>query len=439
MNTCTRFLFIVIVCLAGYMMITGCSGDDDDDTPPPWNPPAAVENWQRDILSTTLAIDMSAFKASATISIGTADSTGCSFEAGGLGITSVRCAQGDLNYVIADGNLHVGIPQTEGPFELIIDYTFSYQDVSEGFMETGVTLIWPYFCGNLFPCHSEPVDGLRFNLTVNGYDAALQAVYPQAIPTDCPSYQIAWAIGQYSYLNLGSTQDGTEIGLWVLPGDETKALQATTHLVDIFNWYEQVLGPYAYGDKAGSVEVIWGAGSYGGMEHHPYWHIAKGAIGMTDVHTHEAAHGWYGDGIRIRCWEDFVLSEGTVTYLTARVTGQIVGADAEALIWEDYDADLNYVINHNDGIAWPDSCGEVDILEDGLFSLVPYLKGAFFYKDVADEIGADRLDQVLSSFFNRYVGDAALMQDMIDHILAETGFDANELAQSWLRSYGRPD
>ena len=49
------------------------------------------------------------------------------------------------------------------------------------------------------------------------------------------------------------------------------------------------------------------------------------------THAHEAAHGWFGDGIRLACWEDFVLSEGTVSYLSAHVLGQVAGADAEQM------------------------------------------------------------------------------------------------------------
>ena len=88
--------------------------------------------------------------------------------------------------------------------------------------------------------------------------------------------------------------------------------------------------------------------------------------------------------------------------------------------------------------AWPDSCGEVDILDDGLFSWAPYGRGAFFFRAVAEEIGVDVLDTVLGSFFQENVGGSALMQDMIDHIQAETGFDPSALADAWLRSYDVP-
>jgi aminopeptidase N len=50
------------------------------------------------------------------------------------------------------------------------------------------------------------------------------------------------------------------------------------------------------------------------MEHHPYWHVS-GAQRNLLVNAHEAAHGWFGDGVRPRCWEDEVVSEGVADYL----------------------------------------------------------------------------------------------------------------------------
>jgi hypothetical protein len=35
---------------------------------------------------------------------------------------------------------------------------------AEGSFPDGMTFTWPYFCDNLFPCHPEPSDGLRFTL-----------------------------------------------------------------------------------------------------------------------------------------------------------------------------------------------------------------------------------------------------------------------------------
>jgi aminopeptidase N len=245
-------------------------------------------------------------------------------------------------------------------------------------------------------------------------------------------------VGEYTEEVLGVTDAGTTISVWYLPGGESAALAGTATLVAGFDWYEKTLGPYVFGDAAGAVEVRWGPGAYGGMEHHPFWHVSNLAMAEEYVQLHEAAHGWFGDGIRIACWEDFVLSEGTVTYLGTRALGVTAGPAREAALWAEHSTTLDDAIARGDHVAWPDSCGEVDILTE-LYTSIPYMKGAFFYRAVAAEIGAETLDGILATFFETYAGQSAGMQDMLDMIQAESGFDPTDLASGWLRSLGRPD
>ena len=205
-------------------------------------------------------------------------------------------------------------------------------------------------------------------------------------------------------------------------------------LVAIFDWFERTLGPYAFGNDVAAVSVVWGEGLYGGMEHHPYWHVAVDAMGDELTQAHEAAHGWFGDGVRLRCWEDFVLSEGTVSYLAARALSRVVPA-MEATIWADYQAELDAAIAEGGAPAWPTGCNQLDIIEDNLFTNLPYMQGAFFFKDVADAIGADVLDGVIGRFYEAHRNEAAGMQDMLDAIRAETGFDATPIAEARLRKH----
>jgi aminopeptidase N len=61
------------------------------------------------------------------------------------------------------------------------------------------------------------------------------------------------------------------------------------------------------------------------------------------------------------------------------------------------------------------------------------MQGAFFYKDVAAQIGADKLDQIIGDFYKAHRNKAAGMQDMIDAIKAASGFDPTPIAQARLR------
>lgn len=350
-------------------------------------------------------------------------------ESGGLSITRVSDERGKRHYRVVDGTLKVA--NVEG--SLVVEYGFSVQHDADGLLPGGSTVLWPYFCGNLFPCHSQPSDGTTFTLSIDGVPSGTQAIYPEAIEREAPPYMLAWAVGAYAKKDLGTTDAGTHVSVYYLPGGEADATKGTKHLRDAFDWYEKNIGPYSFGSDVASVSVVWGEGMYGGMEHHPYWHVAKDAMSDENTHVHEAAHGWFGDGIRLRCWEDFVLSEGTVSYLAAHVLGKVGGPALEAAQWDEYQSELDDAIAEGGAPAWPQGCNQIDILKDKLFTNLPYMEGAFFYKDVAAAVGADALDRVLHDFYEVHHGRATGMQDMIELIEKETGFDPSPLVEARLR------
>jgi aminopeptidase N len=169
------------------------------------------------------------------------------------------------------------------------------------------------------------------------------------------------------------------------------------------------------------------------MEHHPFWHVAKDEMADEVTQVHEAAHGWFGDGVRLRCWEDLVLSEGTATYLAARALEAAAGNPTSDAIWLAYQSELEALTSQGTSeVAWPQSCGEVDVLKSGLYSRNPYIKGAFFYRGLEQKVGREQLDAALHTFYERFAGQAAGMQDMLDTIEEVTSYNAQQCAEAWL-------
>jgi hypothetical protein len=405
--------------------------EDGEDPLPP------AENWDRDLRHVGLRIDLETLAGTADLVLDPSDRQGASFEAQGLEVRDVSDPGGPLEWRVEDGRLDVGVPAGVGT-TLTVEYRFAVQPDFEGWSSRGWTLVWPNHCGNLYPCRSRPSEGQTFALEVAGVTAGRVAVYPAAVETEAPSYQIAWAVGEYERSEIGTTGAGTVIEAWTSSGDAAAAATGMADLPAVFDWYERTLGPYPFGDRAGAVAVNWPPGALGGMEHHPIWHVSRGALGMRGVHAHEAAHGWFGNGVRIARWEDLVLSEGTVSYLQARSLGRAVGPEAEAEVWDGYAVELDTIVSRRDRIAWPDPIADPVELEAFLFSRAPYIKGAYFYRAVADRVGADELDRLLGAFFAAHVGAAAGMQDLVDFIEAEAPVSLDDLVTGWLRSLGRP-
>ncbi|MCE9670562.1 peptidase M1 [Myxococcus stipitatus] len=391
----------------------------------------------RNILTTSLDVKLDTLSATAAIQVAPSLATGLSLKVGKIQVTGVRSRCGALNYTVQDGQLDIGMPIWAST--VLIDYTFEETPDFDGYMPTGSTFLWPSFCANLFPCHPALADGVKFSLKVSNAPAGKTVVYPTRIPADAPAYMLAWAVGDYTEIPLGSTTAGTQVSVWHLPGEAEVATAGTLHLKDAVDFFERQYGAYTFGGKVGSVSANWGPGAYGGMEHHPYWHVASDAMDDKLVHQHEAAHGWYGNGVRIQCWEDFVLSEGTAEYLTARSVRATEGADAEAAVWTQWRAELERAVSRGDTYALPDStCNAIDILTHPLWSNIPYKKGAFFYRALEQQIGTEAIDRVLARFYRQHVGRTARMQQFLDLVKAETGQDPTALANAWLRGLGIP-
>jgi hypothetical protein len=413
-----------------------------------WVEPA--RSFRHDIAATELAIDLASHEGRATIRT-TPDEDGASFEAQGLEIVEVTTPAGEaIPHRLQEGRLDLGLPAGSAA-EVVVRYRFVERDALEGLARGGHSFTWPYFCGNLFPCKSDPADGLRFKLALAGGRDGEKIVYPTEIAAEAPSYMLAWSAGEYSYEGLGQTASGTEVGVYYLPGGREDALRGVADLRAAFGWLEDTIGPYSFGKRVASVSVKWGPSGYGGMEHHPFFHVADVSMDDAYIQAHEAAHGWFGDGIRLRCWEDFVLSEGPTSYLAARALVGVATAErrreVERALWNRFRARLEGAVASSDHLAWPAGCGKVDIIKDGLFTSIPYMKGAFFLRAVERLIGSALVDAALAGFYRANVGRAAGMGDLVAALRksaqgggrsADEVAAIDELAQSWLRGKGLP-
>jgi aminopeptidase N len=412
------------------LLLAACGGNDPlPDALPP------TANTAREVIDTKLAIDLAGMTGVATITFGASTTPGASLEINGLTIDGVTQNGADLPFKagpVGTKELDLALPASDQQLAVAISYHWMDHEGFMGVSAKGFTLDWPYYCSNIFPCHSQPSDGTTFALDLQGVPAGKMAVFPATIDNDAPAYQLAWAIDGFTQSDLGTTTNGTAISVWsrtAVANEITYALAGTAHLVAAFDWFEQTLGPYRFGNHYGSVSVGWPAGAFGGMEHHPFVHIGASAIGDEETNVHEAAHGWFGDGIRIQCWEDFVLSEGTVSYLAARAL-DVVAPAVGANVWAAYTTQLGGISGSQP--VWPQTCGKVDVIKDNLFTQAPYMRGAFFYKGIADKVGASLVDQALRTFYQAHAGGAATMQDMLDTIKTVTGYDPTACAQIWL-------
>lgn len=437
------------------LLLAACHPDADSPGRDP-RPPIAVDSFTdsadtggpppgerpQDVLRTALSLDLTALTGQAEVTVLPASGArSVRLHVGDLAISAVTVNDAPVTgYTVASSMLDVPTADADAEQRIGVTYTFAVHEGFNGWMASrGLTFTWPYFCGNLFPCDPDPADGQSFTLNVTGAADGQTAVYPTAIPADAPSYMLGIAVGDYTETPLGTTAAGTAVSVWSLPGEEADVVVGTKNLVDAFDFLERTYGPYTFGNHVGSVSAPWD--DYGGMEHHPYWHIANWSLRSEEAHVHEAAHGWFGDGVRIACWEDLTLSEGTTTYITGRALNGVDGPNVFPMYVEELDTICREGSPANT-VAMPGTCHVIDILEDPLWSMVPYMKGACFYQDLSHTIGEAELDAIIARFYADHVGGAATLQDMLDAISAsvtpEQAAVADQLADDWLRNLDCP-
>lgn len=374
----------------------------------PSGPPEA--DWDRDVLSTELELDLLSHLATARITFAGSTSTSASLDVYDLDVIEITGPDGPISYLRRSDRLDLELPSGEDPVTVSIRYAFDNQNNFVGWMpELGVTYLFPDNCGYFYPCRPDPAEGSTFSLDVVGTGDQV-AVYPEEIPADAPSYMLGMALGDYQQIELGTTTAGTEVSAWHLPGSRDRMLDGAGALVEIFDFYEQTYGPYMFGHRVASVEASWG-GNYGGAEHHPYWHVSDSALPDPEVHAHEAAHGWFGNGVRLNCWEDLVMSDGVASYLAAHAVEELGLYDP----WPAYGDWVDAVCSDpgSNTVAMPSGCSGAANPDHPLWSAVPYVKGTCFLEDVGDLIGIDRLDETLAAFYEEYRGRPA----QVDHLL----------------------
>src|ERR1044071_8590731 len=146
------------------VIVSGCAsagdGDSDDLDDQDWLDGKGDGASAVNIAATHLDVDLATKTAVATLEL--EKNGNVALEASGLEISSVRDDRGNRHFSIREGKVLVSRVQGS----LIVSYGFTVHDHADGLLPGGSTVTWPYFCGNLFPCHSQPADGTTFTLAL---------------------------------------------------------------------------------------------------------------------------------------------------------------------------------------------------------------------------------------------------------------------------------
>jgi hypothetical protein len=210
---------------------------------------------------------------------------------------------------------------------------------------------------------------------------------------------------------------------------------------------EEVGGPYRWGRF--DVLVAPPSFPYGGMENPRLAFVTPtlvaGDRSLTTVVAHELAHGWAGNLVTPATWSDFWLNEGFTVYMELRIIAALYGTARAAMLEVHGHRELAAEIARM-GATSPDTRLHVDLAgRDPAVgvTVVPYVKGAAFLRAIEREVGRERFDRYLRSWFDRHaftsVTTATFVRDVREQLsaaapdlAARVGFD------EWLHAPGLP-
>jgi leukotriene-A4 hydrolase len=252
-------------------------------------------------------------------------------------------------------------------------------------------------------------------------------------------YLIAIAAGDLAFQPLGP-----RTGVYAEPATIRAAAAELVDTEKMVAAAEALYGPYRWGRY--DMIVLPPAFPYGGMENPTLTFLTPtfiaGDRSLNGLVAHELAHSWSGNLVTNAVWPDSWLNEGFTSYFENRIMEALYGktraSQEEALSFAEIETALKEL-----GAAAPGTRLHDDSEADS--SGIVYDKGSAFLRTIERNVGRERFDAYLRSYFDRHAfqpmtsalfladlranlvrGDQALEQKLaLDQWVYQPGLPAN--------------
>lgn len=382
------------------------------------------------------------FPARAVITLEEAAGARCILEANPdrLEIQEVRAHGTPVPFTMKDGRLTVRAP---GARKLDIAYRVRPTDDTSGYglvrdRHAGRmwTLTWPYNTGALFPSTSRPHDGATAKVTVRTTrgEQVVSAGKKQAdgafhLDREVPAYAIAFYTGRFADGGTAHRRGGVDVRLHGLGGKVPAGTrhEVRTAVAEAMKFFSGWLGAYPFGDHLNVVEI---ESAYGGMEHAGAVAVGvgQGKADTVEAGVHEAAHHWFGDGVRIAHWGELWMSEGFTNYATFRFFRQHEGEEKfRALLDTAKDSLREQLAKHR---TQPLRGAPTTDPQAGL-TWVPYMHGVWMLRMLEVKLGTAALDGLLRAWFLAKRHQAVDTEGFIRFAERKTGQRVRSFFDAW--------
>ncbi len=226
-----------------------------------------------------------------------------------------------------------------------------------------------------------------------------EGIYKFEMKQAIPPYLIALSVGDLVFGEVGA-----RTGIYAEPSMLEKAVYEFGDMEKMLVKAESLYGKYLW--ERYDVIVLPPSFPFGGMENPRLTFatptIIAGDRSLTSLIAHELAHSWSGNLVTNATWNDFWLNEGFTVYFERRIMEELYGKDYANML-----ALLGYQDLENDvaELDKKDTHLKLDLKgrdpDDGMTDIA-YEKGAFFLLLLEQQVGREKFDAFLKSYFNTY-------------------------------------
>lgn len=267
------------------------------------------------------------------------------------------------------------------------------------------------------------------------------------------TYLVAWAIGQFEYVESITTREynGSKlpIRVYTIPGQShtgkyalETAQNAVSYLSTIFgiDYPLPKLDLLAVPQFGANAMENWGLVMFRStaLLYHPEKSSAIYKQKVSYVVSHEIAHSWFGNYCTMNWWSDLWLNESFATY---------VGWLCVDNMHPEWDVFTDFISGSMQTALDLDSLKNSHPIEvqvyhsseiDEIFDAISYLKGGSVVRMVAESIGVELFLKGVSNYLKKYSFGNAKSDDLWDSISDVSGKNITELVEPWIRAIGYP-
>ena len=314
--------------------------------------------------------------------------------------------------------------------------------------DVGYLFSQPDGAQSLFPVNDHPQDRADVELTVTT-PAGIEAISGGQVTseagstvvwemTDVAPYLIPLGIGDFTLVS-DQVVDGVRYDVWVSDDlVEAAAIDAFEIQPDIVAFFEERFGPYPF-DRAGALIVDDQLGAALETQTIPTYTAISMQWGELVI-AHELAHQWFGDSIALEQWDDIWLNEGLSTFAHWIWLEESRGEDRYDSEVESAYRTLSGLQLVANGVEPKDAVARVrdafpppdDPRPADLFNRSVYERGGLTFVALRDEVGDDRIFELLRAYTARYAGATTTTEAFLSLVEEVLGEESRTLVESWV-------